>query len=38
MGTVRMTAKKEYNLGNGNGKLRLFQVPPPCDNILNVFF
>lgn len=35
---VRLTAKKEYNFGNGTGKLRLFQVPPPSDNILNVFF
>jgi hypothetical protein len=36
--SVRLTAKKEYNLGTGAGKLKLFQVPQPCDNILNVFF
>jgi hypothetical protein len=37
-GRVRVTARKDYDLGSAVGKLKLFQIPQPCDNVLNVFF
>jgi hypothetical protein len=36
-GSVKLNTTKMYDLG-GRQKLKLFQIPQPCDNILNIFF